>query len=126
MKFDIIRQPKRQTKNICDYAANFSFLMDEKEYLHIEDFLILDFALAIYNWRQKYQEDFIYIPLDSDDKVLIISKVDDGYVIKSEWNQEAFFVLTGTWVCAVDIFINKFIKYFELQGWNFKKSLKNI
>ena len=50
-KYEIIRQPKKQSKNIFEYAVNLSIIQDNKLFLQFEDICIIDFIheLSLYS-----------------------------------------------------------------------------
>lgn len=91
-KYKIIRQPEKQSNNIFEYAANLSILQNNNLFLQIEDICIIDFIykLSLYNLNMEL---FEFVPIDSIDKVLIITSVDSNNVkIISDWSNKTIIV----------------------------------
>lgn len=91
-KYKIIRQPEKQSNNIFEHAANLSILQNNNLFLQIEDICIIDFIykLSLYNLNMEL---FEFVPIDSIDKVLIITSVDSKNVkIISDWSNKTIIV----------------------------------
>ncbi len=91
-KYKIIRQPEKQSNNIFEYAANLSILQNNNLFLQIKDICIIDFIykLSLYNLNMEF---FEFVPIDSIDKVLIITSVDSKNVkIISDWSNKTIIV----------------------------------
>ena len=91
-KYKIIRQPEKQSNNIFEYAANLSILQNNNLLLQIEDICIIDFIykLSLYNLNMEL---FEFVPIDSIDKVLIITSIDSNNVkIISDWSNKTIIV----------------------------------
>ena len=74
-KYEIIRQQKKQSMNIFEFAANLSIIQNNNLFLQVEDICIIDFIhkLSLYNANNDL---FEFVPIDSNDKVLIINDID--------------------------------------------------
>lgn len=84
-KYEIIRQQKKQSMNIFEFAANLSIIQNNNLFLQVEDICIIDFIhkLSLYNANNDL---FEFVPIDSNDKVLIINDIDSKNVrIMSAW-----------------------------------------
>ncbi len=91
-KYKIIRQPEKQSNNIFEYAANLSILQNNNLFLQIDDICIIDFIykLSLYNLNMEL---FEFVPIDSIDKVLIITSIDSNNVkIISDWSNKTIIV----------------------------------
>ena len=102
-KYEIIRQQKKQSKNIFEYAANLSIIQNNNLFLRVEDICIIDFIhkLSLYNTNNDV---FEFVPIDSDDKVLIINDIDFNNVkIVSEWSNKEIIVKKEDLINAIKL-----------------------
>ena len=102
-KYEIIRQPKKQSKNIFEYAVNLSIIQDNKLFLQFEDICIIDFIheLSLYN---ENNDVFEFVPIDSNDKVLIINDVDSKNVrIMSAWSNKTIVAKKEDLINAIEL-----------------------
>ena len=47
-KYEIIRQQKKQSKNIFEFAANLSIIQNNNLFLQVEDICIIDYINYLY------------------------------------------------------------------------------
>lgn len=102
-KYEIIRQPKKQSKNIFEYAVNLSIIQNNKLFLQFEDICIIDFIheLSLYN---ENNDVFEFVPIDSNDKVLIINDVDSKNVrIMSAWSNKTIVAKKEDLINAIEL-----------------------
>lgn len=126
IKYNLIRKPNKKTYNIFEYAANFKILINDQDYLVIEDFAILDFAISLYKWKYQQKRDFLFEPSDYNAVILEFIEGNDGYSIFSIWSksQQKYFVNQNLITKCIDDFMNTFIKEYELQRGSFYKEVK--
>ncbi|MBD5131281.1 MAG: hypothetical protein HDT28_01610 [Clostridiales bacterium] len=126
INYKLIRKPKHKTENILAFSATFSICIDNKLFLKIDDFAILDFAIKIYKWYNENEKEFVYIPMDDDNEILKIEIFNDCfYLITSNWSEYNDMYIKKECVHeAVDDFIELFKNEFEKLGGNFLKEVK--
>ena len=86
--YTLIRKPKFKTHNIFAYAAKIDISINRNLYLSINDFAICDFICQIEQWLKRPQTNFEFIPQDGTDIVLKFSKVENEYIITSQWTNK--------------------------------------
>lgn len=90
--YKIIRQPKRKSKNIFEYAASLTICYKDKVFLTIKDVCIIDLIYQLSLYKTDF-ENYFYVPIDATDKVLIFKKIDKDYVkISSEWTENSIII----------------------------------
>ena len=102
-KYKIIRQPKIHSKNIFEYAADVSIIQNNNLFLRVEDICIIDFIheLSSYNLNKRI---FEFIPIDSNDKVLIITDIDSQNIkISSNWSNKIIIVKKEDLINAIEL-----------------------
>ena len=102
-KYEIIRQQKKQSKNIFEFAANLSIIQNNNLFLQVEDICIIDFIhkLSLYNANNDL---FEFVPIDSNDKVLIINDIDSKNVrIMSAWSNKTIVVKKEDLINAIEL-----------------------
>lgn len=111
--FEIIRKPKKQSKNIFEFAARLYIKYNDEIFLKIEEVCIVDliYKLSLYNSNLIVYE---FVPMDSEDRVLIFKNIDsDNVELTSEWTNNKIVVKQ-----------NEVLRSIELLKSNFEKSLK--
>ena len=109
-KYEIIRQQKKQSKNIFEFAANLSIIQNNNLFLQVEDICIIDFIykLSLYNSNNDV---FEFVPIDSIDKVLIINDIDSKNVkIRSDWSNKEMIVKKEDLINTIELLKKKFEK----------------
>ena len=102
-KYEIIRQPKKYSKNIFEYAANLSIIQNNNLFLRVEDICVVDFIykLSLYN---KNMGVFEFVPIDSNDTVLIINDIDSKNVkIVSDWSNKTIILKKEDLINAIGL-----------------------
>lgn len=102
-KYEIIRQQKKQSKNIFEFAANLSIIQNNNLFLQVEDICIIDFIhkLSLYNANNDL---FEFVPIDSNDKVLIINDIDSKNVrITSAWSNKTIVAKKEDLINAIEL-----------------------
>lgn len=102
-KYEIIRQQKKQSKNIFEFAANLSIIQNNNLFLQVEDICIIDFIhkLSLYNTNNDL---FEFVPIDSNDKVLIINDIDSKNVrITSAWSNKTIVAKKEDLINAIEL-----------------------
>ena len=102
-KYEIIRQQKKQSKNIFEFAANLSIIQNNNLFLQVEDICIIDFIhkLSLYNANNDL---FEFVPIDSNDKVLIINDIDSKNVrIMSAWSNKTIVAKKEDLINAIEL-----------------------
>lgn len=102
-KYEITRQPKKYSKNIFEYAANLSIIQNNNLFLRVEDICIVDFIykLSLYNPNMGV---FEFVPIDSNDKVLIVNDIDSKNVkIVSDWSNKTIIAKKEDLINAIEL-----------------------
>ena len=121
-KYEIIRQQKKQSKNIFEFAANLSIIQNNNLFLQVEDICIIDFIhkLSLYNANNEL---FEFVPIDSNDKVLIINNIDSKNVrIMSAWSNKTILVKKEDLVNANELLKISFEKETKVKVEKYYKS----
>lgn len=107
-KYEIIMQQKKQSKNIFEFAANLSIIQNNNLFLQVEDICIIDFIhkLSLYNANNDL---FEFVPIDSNDKVLIINDIDSKNVrIMSAWSNKTIVAKKEDLINAIELLKKSF------------------
>lgn len=107
-KYEIIRQQKKQSMNIFEFAANLSIIQNNNLFLQVEDICIIDFIhkLSLYNANNDL---FEFVPIDSNDKVLIINDIDSKNVrIMSAWSNKTIVAKKEDLINAIELLKKSF------------------
>ena len=101
--YQIIRQPKKQSQNVFECAASLSIMQKKELFLEVEDICIADFIYQLSLYRPD-MDVFIFVPIDSVDKVLIIHSIDSMYVkITSDWSNKTMFIKKEILIDAIEL-----------------------
>ena len=120
-KYEIIRQQKKQSKNIFEFAANLSIIQNNNLFLQVEDICIIDFIhkLSLYNANNDL---FEFVPIDSNDKVLIINDIDSKNVrITSAWSNKTIVAKKEDLINAIELLKISFENEIKVEVENYYK-----
>lgn len=101
--YQLIRKPNKKCKNIFEYAACLNIVHRNKLFLTIDDICIIDFIhkLSLYDFNVNTYE---IVPIDSEDKVLILKKIDAKSIeITSEWTENRMIVKSEELIESINL-----------------------
>ena len=108
INYSFIRTPTKNSNNVLSYAAKIFIKFNEQVYLRDDDFAILDFALALREWRKSVRQDLDYYPMD--DEALFIRFIYDKnkYIIEIPQVNMSFQLEPAILFATIDKFLLDF------------------
>lgn len=108
INYSFIRIPKKKSSNVLSYAAKIFIKIDEQVYLIDDDFAILDFALALREWRKSMRQNLDYYSMD--DEALLMKFIYDKnkYIIEIPQENMSFQLAPAILFAAIDKFLLDF------------------
>lgn len=108
INYSFIRTPAKKSNNILSYAAKIFIKIKEQVYLIDEDFPILDFALALREWRKSMRQNLDYYPMDDEALFMRFIYDKDKYIIEIPQRNMSFQLMPAAFFAMVDKFLFDF------------------